>query len=552
MYLLAIVMEFLHTQITLALSNKVIRDIRNEMFAKMQKLPISYFDTHSHGDLMSHYSNDVDVIRQMIETIPAVVFTVFTILSSMVVMFVISWQLSIPVLLGTFGMVYVMGRIGGKSAEFYMKQQMSLGNVNGYIEELANGQKVVKAFTYEERAKEAFDQKNNELRENATKASIVTGVLSPIMNSISNIIYLFVALLGGFLAIKCGVSAITIGVVASFLPATQSFVGPVAGVSQQVSAVSMAVAGAGRVFELMDAEKEEDDGYVTLVYCKKSGDQLQEVSEEEARAHKHDKGYVWAWKHPHGDGTLTYKEVRGDVSLTGVDFSYDGTRQVLFDVAVHAKPGQKVALVGSTGAGKTTITNLINRFYSIADGKIRYDDININKIKKDDLRRSLGIVLQDTTLFTGTVMENIRYGNLKATDEECIEAAKLANAHEFISKLPQGYDTMLTANGTELSQGQCQLIAIARTALVDPPVMILDEATSSIDTRTEEIVQRGMDALMENRTVFVIAHRLSTVKNSESILVMENGRIVEQGDHASLVEQKGRYYRLCSGATYLE
>ena len=551
-YLVVIVMQLIHMQIMLRISNKVLRDIRNDMFVKMQKLPISYFDTHSHGDLMSHFSNDVDVIRQMIETVPTVIYSFFTILSSMVVMIRLSWQLSIPVLLGTIGMAFAMGKLGGKSASFFMKQQMSIGNVNGYIEELVNGQKVVKAFTYEDRAKEVFDQKNNELRENATKATIISGVLSPVMSSIGNIIYLFVALIGGFLAIKCGVSAITVGVVASFLPLTQNFVGPVAGVSQQVSAVSMAIAGAGRVFELMDAEKEDDDGYVTLVNCKKSGEQLQEVSEDEARAHKHDKGYVWAWKHPHGDGTLTYKEVLGDVSLTGVDFSYDGTRQVLFDVTVHAKPGQKIALVGSTGAGKTTITNLINRFYSIADGKIRYDDININKIKKADLRRSLGIVLQDTMLFTGTVMENIRYGNLKATDEECIEAAKLANAHEFISKLPQGYDTMLTANGSELSQGQCQLIAIARTALVDPPVMILDEATSSIDTRTEEIVQRGMDALMENRTVFVIAHRLSTVKNSESILVMENGRIVEQGDHASLVAQKGRYYRLCSGATYLE
>jgi len=540
-------------QIMLVISNNVLRNVRDDMFKHMQRLPISYFDTHSHGDVMSHYTNDVDTLRQMIsQSFPSMVSSAITIVATLAGMIYTSWQLTIVVLAGTFVMIFLMGKIGGKSATFFVKQQASLGDVNGYIEEMVNGQKVVKVFTYEERAKETFDQKNGELCKNATSANIFANILMPIMGNIGNVLYVLVAFIGGFLAIVCGISAISIGSIVAFLQLTKSFIMPVSQVSQQMNAIIMAMAGAGRIFKLMDEKPEEDEGYVTLVHCKKNGEELTEVSEDEALANKHNKDYVWAWKHPHGDGTLTYTQVRGDVRFFDVDFSYDGKKQVLFDVSLYAKPGQKIAFVGATGAGKTTITNLINRFYDIADGKIRYDDININKIKKADLRHSLGIVLQETNLFTGSVMENIRYGNLRATDEECIAAAKLANAHDFISKLPQGYDTVLTANGSELSQGQRQLIAIARAAVEDPPVMILDEATSSIDTRTEAIVQRGMDALMENRTVFVIAHRLSTVQNSKAIMVLENGHIIERGDHNSLIADKGKYYQLYTGAFELE
>ena len=545
--------NFFQGQIMLVIANSVLQNVRDDMFKHMQTLPIKYFDTHSHGDVMSHYTNDVDTLRQMIsQSFPSMISSAITIVATLVGMIITSWQLTIVVLAGTFAMIILMGKIGGKSATFFVKQQASLGDVNGYIEEMVNGQKVVKVFTYEDRAKETFDNKNEDLCQNATKANIFANILMPIMGNIGNVLYVLVAFIGGFLAIQCGVSAISIGVIASFLQLTKAFVMPVSQVSQQMNAIIMAMAGAGRIFKLMDEKPEADEGYVTLVHCKKNGEELTEVSEDEAMQHKHSKEYVWAWKHPHGDGTLTYTEVRGDVRLFDVDFSYDGKKQVLFDVSLYAKPGQKIAFVGATGAGKTTITNLINRFYDIADGKIRYDDININKIKKADLRHSLGIVLQDTNLFTGSVMDNIRYGNLKATDEECIEAAKLANAHDFISKLPQGYDTVLTANGAELSQGQRQLIAIARAAVADPPVMILDEATSSIDTRTEAIVQRGMDALMENRTVFVIAHRLSTVQNSKAIMVLENGHIIERGDHESLIADKGKYYQLYTGAFELE
>ncbi|MBR3058550.1 MAG: ABC transporter ATP-binding protein [Clostridiales bacterium] len=540
-------------QIMLVISNNVLRNVRDDMFKHMQTLPIRYFDTHSHGDVMSHYTNDVDTLRQMIsQSFPSMVSSAITIVATLVGMIVTCWQLTIVVLIGTFAMIILMGKIGGKSATYFVKQQASLGDVNGYIEEMVNGQKVVKVFTYEDRAKATFDNKNEDLCQNATKANIFANILMPIMGNIGNVLYVLVAFIGGFLAIQCGVESISIGVIVAFLQLTKSFVMPVSQVSQQMNAIIMAMAGAGRIFKLIDEKPEEDNGYVTLVHCKKEGETLTEVTEDEAMQHKHSKDYVWAWKHPHGDGTLTYTELKGDVRLFDVDFSYDGKKQVLFDVSLFAKPGQKIAFVGATGAGKTTITNLINRFYDIADGKIRYDDININKIKKADLRHSLGIVLQDTNLFTGTVMENIRYGSLKATDEECIEAAKLANAHDFISKLPQGYDTVLTANGAELSQGQRQLIAIARAAVADPPVMILDEATSSIDTRTEAIVQRGMDALMENRTVFVIAHRLSTVQNSKAIMVLENGHIIERGDHDSLIAEKGKYYQLYTGAFELE
>ncbi len=562
LFIFGVIANLFQGQIMLVISNNVLRNVRNDMFKHMQTLPISYFDTHSHGDVMSHFTNDVDTLRQMIsQSFPQMVSSGMTIITTLAAMIYTSWHLTIVVLLGTFAMIFLMGKIGGKSATFFMKQQASLGDVNGYIEELVNGQKVVKVFTYEDRAKTAFDKKNEELCDNATKANIFANILMPIMSNIGNVLYVLVAFIGGLLAIQFGVSAISIGVIASFLLLTKAFVMPVSQVSQQMNSIIMAMAGADRIFKLLDEKPEEDDGYVTLVHCKKEGDTLTEVPEEEAlsfkRAHE-GKGsdgttsYVWAWKHPHKDGTLTYAEVKGDVRLFDVDFSYDGKKQVLYDVSLYAKPGQKIAFVGATGAGKTTITNLINRFYDIADGKIRYDDININKIKKDDLRHSLGIVLQDTNLFTGSVMENIRYGNLKATDEECIKAAKLANAHDFISKLPQGYDTELTSNGAELSQGQRQLIAIARAAVADPPVMILDEATSSIDTRTEAIVQRGMDALMENRTVFVIAHRLSTVRDSKAIMVLENGHIIERGDHESLIAEKGKYYQLYTGAFELE
>ena len=563
LFVFGVIANFFQGQIMLVISNNVLRNVRDDMFKHMQTLPISYFDTHSHGDVMSHYTNDVDTLRQMIsQSFPSMMSSGITIVATLAAMIYTSWQLTIVVLLGTFTMIFLMGKIGGKSATFFMKQQASLGDVNGYIEEMVNGQKVVKVFTYEDRAKVTFDQKNEELCNNATSANIFANILMPIMGNIGNVLYVLVAFIGGFLAIQCGLSdVITLGVIGSFLQLTKSFVMPVSQVSQQMNAIIMAMAGADRIFKLLDEKPESDDGYVTLVHCKKTGDELTEVPEEEAlsfkRAHdgKESDGttsYVWAWKHPHQDGTLTYAEVKGDVRLFDVDFSYDGKKQVLFDVSLYAKPGQKIAFVGATGAGKTTITNLINRFYDIADGKIRYDDININKIKKADLRHSLGIVLQDTNLFTGSVMDNIRYGNLKATDEECIEAAKLANAHDFISKLPNGYDTVLTANGAELSQGQRQLIAIARAAVADPPVMILDEATSSIDTRTEAIVQRGMDALMENRTVFVIAHRLSTVQNSKAIMVLENGHIIERGDHQSLIADKGKYYQLYTGAFELE
>lgn len=562
LFFCGVLANLLQGQIMVIISNNVLQNVRDDMFKHMQTLPISYFDTHAHGDIMSHYTNDVDTLRQMIsQSIPSMVSSAISIVATLVGMIITSWQLTILVLIGTVSMIAVMGTIGGKSAKYFVKQQASLGDVNGYIEEMVDGQKVVKVFTYESRAKDTFDKKNEELCANATSANIFANILMPIMGNIGNVLYVLVAFVGGFLAIECGVNAITIGAIASFLQLTKAFVMPVSQVSQQMNAIIMAMAGAGRIFKLMDEKPEDDNGYVTLVYCRAEGGQLIEVPDEEAISFKRAHGgkmsdgktsYVWAWKHPHGDGTLTYKEVCGDVRMAEVDFSYDGEKQVLYDISLYAKPGQKIAFVGATGAGKTTITNLINRFYDIADGKIRYDDININKIKKADLRHSLGIVLQDTNLFTGSVMENIRYGNLGATDEECIAAAKLANAHDFISKLPNGYDTELTANGSELSQGQRQLIAIARAAVADPPVMILDEATSSIDTRTESIVQRGMDALMEGRTVFVIAHRLSTVKNSQAIMVLENGHIIERGDHDSLIAEKGKYFQLYTGAFELE
>ena len=553
LFLIGVMVEVLYAQIMMVISNNVLRNVRDDMFRHMEKLSVSFFDTHAHGDVMSYYTNDVDAMKNMVASgIPTIISSVITILANLVGMFILCWQLTIPVLIGSFLMIAFIGKIGGKSAKYFVRQQESIGALNGYVEEMVNGQKVVKVFTYEERAKKAFDKKNEELCKSSTMANTFGNIMMPLSDSIGRVLYVMVAFIGGFLAIECGLSVVTVGVIASFLQLTRAFIEPVSLLSGQINEINMAMAGANRIFRLLDEKPEEDEGYVTMVRCKKQGEELVEVSQEEASQRTGSKDFVWAWKYPHQDGTLTYTEVLGDVQLFDVDFSYDGKKQVLYDISLHATPGQKIAFVGATGAGKTTITNLINRFYDIADGKIRYDGININKIKKADLRHSLGIVLQDTNLFTGSVMENIRYGNLSATDEECIAAAKLANAHDFISKLPDGYDTILTSNGTDLSQGQRQLIAIARAAVADPPVMILDEATSSIDTRTEAIVQRGMDSLMEGRTVFVIAHRLSTVKNSEAIMVLENGRIIEQGGHEALISEGGKYYQLYTGAFELE
>ncbi len=549
-FAIGILSSFVYTQIMVGIAHDVLKRIRDDMFIHMQTLPIRYFDTHSHGDIMSRFTNDTDTLRQMItQSIPSMVSSAFTIIAIIAAMIYSNWMLTILVIVGAIVMTITMGKIAGNSAKYFVKQQESIGDVNGYIEEMINGQKVVKVFCYEDRAKEAFDKKNDELCKNATAAHTFANILMPIMGNLGNLLYVLVAFVGGILMIS-GFGTVTSGIIISFLQLTKSFTNPISQVSQQMNSIIMAMAGASRIFELIDEKPEEDNGYVTLVRARNVDNQLVEV-DEHTPTHK-DLSLVWAWKHPHQDGTTTYTEVRGDVRFFDVDFSYDGEKQVLYDVSLFAKPGQKIAFVGATGAGKTTITNLINRFYDIADGKIRYDDININKIKKSDLRRSLGIVLQETNLFTGSVIDNIRYGRLDATDEECIAAAKLANADGYISLLPDGYNTILTTNGSSLSQGQCQLLSIARAAVADPPVMILDEATSSIDTRTEAIIQRGMDALMENRTVFVIAHRLSTVQNAKAILVLENGHVIERGDHESLVAEKGKYYMLYTGGLELD
>lgn len=548
-----VLVELFSSQIMMVIANNVLRNVRDDMFRHMQTLPISFFDTHAHGDVMSHYTNDVDALKDMIaQGIPTMFSSAITIVANIVGMLVICWQLTIPVIIGTVGMLLFVGKIGGKSAKYFVKQQDSLGEVNGYIEEMVNGQKVVKVFTYESRALQAFDGKNDELCEHSMKANIFANIMMPLTDSIGRVLYVIVAFVGGFLAIQCHNRAITVGVIASFLQLTRAFVEPISLVSGLMNGINMAMAGAGRIFHFLDEESEADEGTVTLVRCRVNGEEMIEVHKDENLSFKQQQSCIWAWKETKNDGTASYTPLCGDVRFDDVDFSYDGKKKVLFNVSLYAKPGQKIAFVGATGAGKTTVTNLINRFYDLADGKIQYDGININRIRKADLRHSLGIVLQDTNLFTGTVMENIRYGKLDASDEECIEAAKLANAHDFISKLPSGYDTLLTSNGTELSQGQRQLVAIARAAVADPPLLILDEATSSIDTRTEHLVQQGMDALMDGRTVFVIAHRLSTVKNSEAIMVMENGRIIERGDHESLIAERGKYYQLYTGAVELE
>ena len=543
-YVVGILATLFYNRTMVSIAQGVLKKIRDDMFTHMQKLPIKYFDTHTHGDIMSYYTNDTDTLRQMMaQSIPQMFSSLITIISVFFAMLFTSWQLTIFVLCFVFIMLQVTGRVAGKSGYYFIRQQKALGDVNGYIEEMINGQKVIKVFCHEEKAKEVFDQKNEELCRDASAANSFANILMPIMGNLGNLQYVLLATIGGTMALG-GVGGMTIGTIASFLQLSRSFMNPISQISNQLNMVVMALAGAERIFKLMDEEPEVDEGYVTLVNAKY--DENGELTESKERTG------LWAWKHPHGDGTLTYTKMRGEVRFYDVDFGYNEEKIVLHNISLYAEPGQKVAFVGSTGAGKTTITNLINRFYDLADGKIRYDDININKIKKADLRRSLGVVLQETNLFTGTIMENIRYGKLDATDEEVYAAAKLANADDFIRLLPNGYDTVITGNGGSLSQGQRQLIAIARAAVADPPVMILDEATSSIDTRTEAIVQRGMDALMKGRTVFVIAHRLSTVRNSDVIMVLEQGRIIERGSHDKLIAEKGKYYQLYTGAFELE
>lgn len=532
---------FLYARLMVNVTQGTLKRIRDDMFTHMERLPIKYFDTHAHGDIMSCYTNDTDTLRQMIsQSIPQMLSSVITIVSTFISMIVLSIPLTLLIIVMVAVMVGAVRKIGSQSGKYFIRQQKDLGVLNGYIEEMMEGQKVVKVFCHEEETKKKFYELNNGLFDSAKNANIYANILMPVMANLGNINYVITLAVGSILAIN-GVGGLTLGALASFLQLTRSFNMPITQVSQQFNSIIMALAGAERVFDLLDEPVEEDHGYVTLVNAVEEPDGT--LKESPVRTG------IWAWKHPHqADSTITYEKLQGDVVFNGVDFGYTDDKIVLHDIKMYAKPGQKVAFVGATGAGKTTITNLINRFYDIQDGKIRYDGININKIKKPDLRRSLGMVLQDTHLFTGTVADNIRYGKLDATDEEVIAAAKLANAHYFITKLPQGYDTVLSGDGSELSQGERQLLAIARAAIADPPVLILDEATSSIDTRTETIVQSGMDKLMKGRTVFVIAHRLSTIKNSDVIMVLDQGRIIERGDHESLLAEKGRYYQLYTGA----
>ena len=555
-FVIGIVANFLQSYLMVGVTQGIQKKIRDEMFQKMQTLPLRYFDSNTAGNIMSRYTSDIDTLRQMIsQSVPQTISAAVTLVVLFITMLTESWILTLVCMITLTGVFFTTKVLAGKAGKFFVGQQKSLGAVNGYIEEMITGQKVVKVFNHEEICKEEFDKLNQQLCNNAYSAGKFSNMMGPINNNLGYVQYAILAIVGGtiavyndaiaaFLGMEPGTTLLSLGSLMAFMVLSRNFNMPISQVSQQFNAIIMAMAGAERIFDLMDQQPEQDNGYVTLVNAEIGADGS--ISE----ADKHT-GH-WAWKHPHGDGTLTYTELKGDIVMDMVDFSYVPEKQVLTDITLYAHPGQKIAFVGATGAGKTTITNLINRFYDIADGKIRYDGININKIKKPDLRRSLGVVLQDVNLFTGTVMENIRYGNLDATDEECIAAAKLANAHDFITRLPKGYDTELTGNGASLSQGQRQLISIARAAVAAPPVMILDEAPSSIDTRTEKLVQDGMDKLMHGRTVFVIAHRLSTVRNSDCIMVLDHGHIIERGTHEDLIAQKGTYYQLYTGAFELD
>lgn len=549
-YVLSILSNIAFNQLMAIITQGTLNKFRIKMFSKMQTFPIKYVDSNNHGDIMSFYTNDIDTLRQMVsQSFPHLLMSCITVFTIFCIMVYYCIWLTIVVLVGVTIMLIVTKKVGGGSAKYFIRQQKTLGRLEGFSEEMMNGQKVIKVFCHEEESKADFDKINEALFNDARAANRYANILGPILNNIGNVLYVIVALTGGIL-LTTGVKnfsvsglAMGISIVVPFLNMTRQFAGNIGQVSHQTNAVVMGIAGAKRIYDFIDQEPEQDNGYVSLVNVREENGQLVECKERTG---------IWAWKHPHSDGTVTYTKLTGDVRMFNVDFEYEPGKTVLHDVSLYAKPGQKVAFVGATGAGKTTITNLLNRFYDIADGKIRYDGINITKIKKPDLRRAIGIVLQDTNLFTGTVMDNIRYGKLDATDEECIKAAKLAGADDFIRRLPDGYNTMLTENGANLSQGQRQLISIARAAVADPPVMILDEATSSIDTRTEAIVQRGMDALMEGRTVFVIAHRLSTVQNSDVIIVLDHGRIIERGSHEELIAKKGQYYQLYTGAFELE